>query len=392
MAFFGVTIETVKSVMKHENSDHLYIVKLNGLDFQFVTAVNTYQQGDHLLYFPIDSIFPLELMKQLDLIKKDDQGEYLFDEQGKPCSILSGPGKNRIKTVKLRGEISQGLVSPLDLLDNYFTNEQIYDENRNVNLSTEEITNKLGVTKYEPSEIFEAGAKLLPLPCGLKTYDIEGADRMVSTLDELLDLHVNITEKVEGRNFSLTYDQAEDKFYVNQRNFTIIPDDEETNTYWKTANKYKLKELAKLILEILQEMQIAEDKETITIYGELIGPGIQGNIYKIKDYQIKLFDIKTSNFYFNPTGIKLILDKAMDKIDGFNKDIWVPVLANDVILRVWLDGQSIKDASNGKSALYPSTLREGIVIRPMIESYSRSLRSRLILKQRSPQYLAKTEN
>lgn len=61
------------------------------------------------------------------------------------------------------------------------------------------------------------------------------------------------------------------------------------------------------------------------------------------------------------------------------------------MLKEWMKEKSIIEASNGKSQLY-NTLREGIVIKPIIESYSKDLNGRLILKQRDPVYLSKNEN
>ena len=68
----------------------------------------------------------------------------------------------------------------------------------------------------------------------------------------------------------------------------------------------------------------------------------------------------------------------------------VPLLATDVTLREWLAGKTLAKASNGKSLLNSSLLREGIVIRPMTEQRSEPL-GRVIIKQRSPEYLAASD-
>ena len=59
------------------------------------------------------------------------------------------------------------------------------------------------------------------------------------------------------------------------------------------------------------------------------------------------------------------------------------------MLREYLNGKTIRYASNGKSVL-ADTKREGIVIKPLIEEFHPILH-RLLIKQRSPEYLAGTD-
>lgn len=123
MAFFAVTLETIRSVVKHPQADRLDLCTLEGMDFQIVTLKDQFNPGERVLYFPLDSILPRALLARLGL-------------EGR----LAGAERNRIKTVKLRGEISQGIVArPGDFL----TSEQ-------QELRAGEITALLGVTKYEP--------------------------------------------------------------------------------------------------------------------------------------------------------------------------------------------------------------------------------------------------
>jgi hypothetical protein len=68
----------------------------------------------------------------------------------------------------------------------------------------------------------------------------------------------------------------------------------------------------------------------------------------------------------------------------------VPCLAKKVKLKTWLNGKTLAEAANGESLLH-KTLREGIVIRPILENYDADIGGRLILKQISPEYLAKAD-
>ncbi len=113
---------------------------------------------------------------------------------------------------------------------------------------------------------------------------------------------------------------------------------------------------------------------------EFLGESSQGNYYGFKGHLAKLFELDVNN-------------KPMDAIDlldlvkEFNLD-FVPVLFVGK-LRDFLNGKTVQEASNGQSKLI-NKLREGIVIRPFREEYLEDF-GRVIIKQRSPQYLAKTE-
>ena len=347
MAFFGVTLEVIETVRHHPNADRLDICTLAGMSFQFVTGRDQYKPGDRVLYFPIDAQLPPRVLKEIGL-------------EGR----LAGKEKNRVKTIKLRGEISQGIVADTKLIEGCVDN------------SVEEITSYLGVTKYEPEAVLISGAKLLPLPHGMSVYDIEGADRFTAVLEQMMDLPVIITEKLEGTNFSVMYHRPEDEIFVNSHRRTIVLNEGSEHTAWTCARDQGIIELAK---------HLADGHESVVIFGELIGPGIQGNIYKLKKHHVYGFDVKVDDRYLSAANCM----KAINSCVGVFPS--VPVLAHDVVLREWLNGRTIQEASNGRSVLH-DTRREGIVITPMVEQYSPELHSRMILKQRSPEYLAKEKN
>lgn len=345
MAFFAVTIETINESKPHPNADRLDITTLNGLGFQFVTGKGQYKTGDKVLYFPVDSILPPELQKSLGV-------------EGK----LSGPNKNQIRTIKLRGEYSQGMVGPLSLIDN-------------MELGSD-ITSFFGVTKYEPPVVLVNGANLLPLPCGLSHYDIEGCDRFIDVVNELMDQKVYITEKLEGSNASVTYNPVEDKVYVNQRNYTIQNLDGIEHTWWKVAREQG-------IIDFAKKLSLGYGNRTVTVYGECLGNGIQKNIYQLKGQEFHVFDIKVENDWI-PAEMFIAL------CDG-NSVKRVPSLDIRRTLREILNGRTIDEYATGESKLYKH-LREGIVIKPLEEQYSPILKGRLFLKHRSCEYRVKTGN
>lgn len=342
MAFFGVTREKIGQIKVHPQADRLELAKLEGINFQFVIGKGSYKAGDEVLYFPIDSVIPLNTVKALGL-------------EGK----LAGKNKDRVKTVRLRGEISQGIVGSPTLLSN--------PEETNTELITEE----LGVTKYEPPVVPCKAGNLIALPVGLSAYDIEGAERNMDAVEQLMDIPVVITEKLEGQNFSVTFNAAEQKVYVNQRNYSIEPIEGKTHDFWRL---YQDKNLAQLMTRIIAAYGKTNN---ITLYGEFLGQGVQGNIYKLTGHDVKFFDLKINKDYLDAVEFIELIDIVMR----------VPTIFQGGTLQEFLKDKDIVEASHGISSLNAGTFREGIVIKPerefRIDGFGRA-----IIKQRDPVYLS----
>lgn len=344
MAFFGVTIEEISEILDHPNADRLSIAKTKNLAFQFVIQKNQFRIGEKVIYFPIDSLLPNELIKKLNMDGK-----------------FSGKEKNRVKTIKLRGQISQGYVTKTDIIPKDFLEK-----------TPEELTFFLGVTKYEPPISFANDGILTELPPGHSKYDIEGADRFQHIIDILLDQEVLVSEKMEGTNHSVFVDNN-GVIYVNQRNNSVIEKDGTSNSYWEVARKSGL-------IEYLSK------QKNLTIYSEFCGPSINKNIYKLKEHTLFVFDIKKDGKWLN-------VNDFLKEVDSLLKETNVkiaPVLFKG-LLKDFLETQTIQKKSNGNSLINSSTLREGIVVKPLIEQFHSEL-GRLIIKQRSPEYLSNEDN
>lgn len=345
MSFFGVTIEEIETVGPIPDADRIQIATVKGLTFTFVIGKDSFVPGDKVLYFPVDSIVPERIAVALGVAGK-----------------LAGKNKDRIKTVKLKGVMSQGIVGKLSLIDG------LADQ------SPESITQFLGITKYEAPEVVCQGGKLTRHAEGVSTYDIEGADRYPLVVDALMDQVVFITEKVEGSNWYGGVDVA-GNFVVGQRSGAIIPDDPSVHTWWSVA-------IMQGVLDA--SVKIRNDifpGKSVIIRGEMTGGSIQGNLYKFPKFSIFAFDILVDGVYLNSTDFINITAKYGIKT--------APVISSDKTLRDWLAGRSIKDASHGNSVL-GDIFREGVVIKPLTEQPCKWLpANRLMIKQRDPIYLAK---
>ena len=349
MAFFGVTLETIDKVWKHPDADRLDLAKVVGMDFQFVVGKDSYHSGDKVLYFPIDSLLPPFVVEALGLVGR-----------------LAGKKHDRVKTVRLRGEISQGLVCrPETVLGEAW---QHFD------LSPWALTTRLGVTKYDPPPEYTPAGILLPLPDGVGVYDIEGADRYTDVVEVLMDLLVQVTEKLEGTNFSAVREPDGEVYYCQRTDRIQELEEGKPNLYCETARKQEVPQL-------LGELTTHYPGQRLVLRGELIGWKVQGNIYKLKGNEIRFFDLKVGHAYVGAT-------EFCERIPAEQR---VPVLVHGGTLREWLAGRTIQEASNGRSLLRKETRREGIVVKPLMERTAlfEGRPHRCIIKQRSPEYLAK---
>lgn len=356
MSTFVVDVRPIEKIEEHPNADKLELGKVQDLDYQFVIQKGQYKEDDLVVFFPVDSLIPQNIINLFEL------------------KFLSGKDKNRVKTVCLRGKHSQGLVLPFS----DFINNGLLDRS---DMDSIDVKDKLGVTKYEPPEIFTSSGNLVRLPDGLSTYDIEGYERYPNVVSYLMDIPCQITEKLEGTNFSVTVD-SDGNVFVNSRNYSIVEIDNHVNSYWETARKQKIIEIAKHLLNDFQCNQL-------TIYGEMIGPSIQKNIYKLSQLEVRVFDIKIGNKFMDANYISGAINLARDI---YQSDLQlVPELGRNIKLKDWLNGRTIAEASDGKSILNTEINREGIVIKPMTEMYLSSEIGRVILKKRSPLYLSASD-
>lgn len=356
---FNITLQRIGAVREHTNAHSLELIDLEGRDYSIVTMKGLYQPGDVVFYFPVDSILPEPVIDLMGLRDKLANG---LDEHGVKRA-------NRVKTVKLRGEISQGVMAkPSDLMPYILSRLEAGD------MVGQDFAYLIGVQKYEPPVVSSKAGNLVPLPDMVSKYDIESAQNAPLVAQVLMDMPVYITEKIEGSHWGVTLD-AEDKFTVFQRNYSVIELEYNGHDWHRVAREGGYEDRLKAIKVLYPHAK------RVTMRGEIVGPGIQGNYYQIKDHRVYIFEVEIDGF---PLGAAAFLET----LEAIGCKDNVPALAYDMPLREWLDGKTIKDASSGKSLVNSQLLREGIVIKPMMEQLSDQI-GRVILKYRDPIYLAK---
>jgi len=241
-----VTIETVGDVFPIKGADSIEVVTVRG--WRVVTKIGEFRPGDRCVYFEIDSLLPL-----------DDARFAFLTPRG--TKEVKGRAYHRLKTARLRGVYSQGLVMPV-------TDFTELAEYRPVGLAE-----RLGVIKYEPPAVLSGGEIIgvFPERLGRKT-DSERAQNLVEVWDEIVAGGPWVaTEKIDGTSMSVFRDNA-GVLHVCGRNYEIA---DGANLYWRTVRSYEIDAL----LEPGEGVQ-----------GELFGEGIQKNPLRMNGVHLAIFN------------------------------------------------------------------------------------------------------
>ena len=110
-------ITTIKELRKHNNADRLQCATIFGNN---VIVDLSYKEGQRVIYFPVDGQLGEDFAKENNLVR-------IKDENGKNIGGYLDPDKRNITALKLRGEQSDGLVLPIEVLEKYIDINTLLD-------------------------------------------------------------------------------------------------------------------------------------------------------------------------------------------------------------------------------------------------------------------------
>lgn len=374
------SIQVITSLEPIPNADRIELARVLG--WKCVVKKGEFKVGDKCVYIEIDSIPPSDI----------PAFDFLKHSNGK---------MSRIKTIKLRGQISQGLAMPLNMfkcLDNCHIGD--------------DVTKELGIKKWEPDErntvkldqnplytrrfhndylkwlYREPWKRLFRKWIYVKTrkqfppFINKTDETRVQVLGDMLAKYKGtrcyVTEKIDGQSITIWWDK-DSKMHVASRNYEILDHDD---YMWKAV---EFEGVDKRVRKFYGDMKL----RYLFLQGEITGPGIQGNRYKSPRYCIDFFNVGSyDNTHVIYDGIETLL--VLKHEVGLPV---VPILSDNYLLESDID--SIVEMSKGKSVVNPliDVPREGIVIRPIETIYDNTIAgmvgNRISFKAINPDFLLK---
>lgn len=382
------TIQQIDTISPIPKADFLELATLKGLGWTFVVKKGDFKPGDPCVYFCIDSELPPEAPW---------------------AKFLADKGSTRIKSMRLRGALSQGLALEIDILLGYtlpteLTGEPedenmeitgIGDDEMGVEFTTMmgmqfptqwgyDVTGILGVTHYDRpiTPGTGGGDPKGGFPGHTPKTDETMLQNIPSVLQEMAGQEIYVAVKCDGT--STTFAQMDGELDICGRNWSMKewsreddPDGKPPihNLYWKMYRKYEIE-------------SILNANDGIAIQAEMVGPGIQGNKLGLDEVEIRVFDIwdiaKGQYFDFDNLVafcqkyklpmVPLVSFQDLQKMEG-----------NALTVDFWLE------AAKG---LYEGTKnrREGIVVRTCKAQYLNGVQNRASFKALNNDFLLKDED
>lgn len=320
------TIREISEIRSIPDADAIECAVVDG--WTVVVKRNEFKPKDLVVYFEIDSWIPHAIAP--------------FLSRGKEPGEFEGVRGERLRTVRLRGQLSQGLVirySEFPDVIEAFHKTRLYDP-------TErwfDVTEILGIKKWEapiPAQL--SGQVRGAFPSSIPKTDQERIQNLVDQLDEWKqrEYHWEVTEKLDGTSMTV-FLERDSRFGVCGRNWELTETEE--NSLWRAARKLEL------------ESKLRSTERALAVQGELIGEGIQGNPYKLKGQHFWVYDIYDirETRYLNAMERAQLVDSW-----GINH---VPVM--QMLSQLEGDVDSLLKSAEGKSQLNEAAEREGLVFK-----------------------------
>lgn len=307
-----VTLKRITDIRPIEGADAIELAVVGG--WQSVVKKGEFSVGDPVAYFEIDAFLPASVPAFESFVARSSKTVVHPDTNEEVTGHI-------LKTARLRGALSQGLViapSEVGLLAEA-TQEQVDEQMKT-----------LGVFKWEA-----------PLPAGTGGQQVGNfatdrvqktdSERVQNLSDEFLAGLVAEdwvpTEKVDGT--SATFIKEDGKIRAFSRNFEIRA---EGNSYGSVIERFGLDELM---------------PEGAIIQGEIFGPGIQGNPVRVPQISFLVFNVKFIDGH-----------ESTAEFDEFVATHKVPTV--DLTLPRTIE-EAVAQVFDRKSLINPQVQSEGVV-------------------------------
>lgn len=333
------SVQYVHDIWPIEGADMVEAIGVLG--WKCVAKKGEFSVGSWCVYFEIDAFLPI-----------DERFEFLRSTSYKKSDLL-GEGF-RLKTKRFCGQISQGLALPMNILP-----EGEYELGQDV-------SQILGVRKWEVEERASSSGTIIGgLPAGVPKTEETRVQAEPGLIDEMRGIPYYITTKMDGTSVSMYL--IDGKFGICGHNYEYA--DNDVCSFWRYARE---RDIERLLREA--------GAEDIVIQGEFCAGGIQGNPLRLK---------RPEWFVFSICDAKDRRRWTLDDMAAFCAKVGL------VTVPVEERGESFSydgvDAllARARGTYDSGVTKEGIVVRPLVPTYSKILRGPLSMKVISNDYLLK---
>ena len=244
------TIRRIAEVKSIEGAEFIEAVRVDG--WWVVAKKGEFPVDSLAVYMEVDSFVPTEIAPFLT-------------KAGHEPKEFEGVKGERLRTVKLRGQLSQGLLLPISILPTTTVIEVGND-----------VTELLGVLKWErPISPQLYGQAKGYFPSFLRKTDQERVQNIGVQLQYYINQTFEVTIKLDGSSCTIFSCNEEDG--VCSRNLELKRD--ENNAFWRIALEYDI------------HKKIRAYGRNLAVQGELIAPNIQSNYEKVNKPEFYVFDV-----------------------------------------------------------------------------------------------------
>jgi RNA ligase (TIGR02306 family) len=333
------SIRRIDDIREHPNADLLEIAIVGG--WQVVTRKGEFSPDQLAVYFEVDSVLPVapeyEFLRKCCYVKKDWVEGF------------------RLKTIKLRGELSQGLLTPIPA-------GLVMFEGRDV-------TEALGVVKWDPPVPAQLSGQVRGnFPSFIPKTDQE---RVQNLTREIAEAYHNAdifeaTVKLDGSSFTCYYYNG--NVGVCSRNLELKINSENADNAF-----------VKMFVESGLADRLMDLGRNYAIQGELMGPGIQGNRENLSETTLFIFDIYSidEQRYLTPYERACIVDEDLNDLTNVHH---VPIITTDFRLAS-KDIHDLLAYADGPSIANP--VREGVVFKRLDGAFNfKAISNQFLLQEK----------
>lgn len=318
-------------ISPHPNADNLEIAHIDGFDS--IVRKGDFVSGDLSVYLPEQAVIPEQLLRYMGL-------------EGK----LHGSGKNRVKAIKLRGVLSQGILLKLLRRADHFSIPLELCPGDPYATEGQDVGEILGVKKWEPTVPVHLQGRIKPIreKNSALTYDY-GIPNIKHSRYILEGEEVSITEKLHGTLLAVGA-TPEGVSYVTSKGLlkqgVCLEDVEENsqNLYRRIAQEWGLNQIAQRWAKI--------HADNVIIFGEIYGPGVQDLTYSQTQPRYAMFDIRI--------GYEFCSQNYFEHLAALERLPVVPVLFKGIFTQ-----EVLNFYTNGMETLSGSHMREGVVVKSL---------------------------